>query len=287
VLQRGWPGRVAQAFIIVSFGVFAGIGYGFVGRPFDKGRTIVWNGLEEWAKERRRAAKAEDARQQQAGIGIDAIQAIPMAKSKATQHAIPSSITHRGRHSRMTLHETRLPLHPPRPAEPPKHPLKEPSIMQTSSFASSPSTPSALAILREHYRKQGGLFASSTPGQLAKRAHAVLSRKQAQYKAKNAKSQGLSQPPLTLESLSEHPALGGTSVFDNLPEPEESRTLGHRKRRFWRSRPIGATPTSAAQLQRASWTSKLTVANVFRVVPPYCFGFLAYACWRVIFRTRV
>ena len=266
--------------IIVSFGVFAGIGYGLVGRPFDKARTIVWNGLEEWAKERRKAAKAEDLKRRQADIGVDSIQAVSSAKSKATQHAIPSSITHRGRHFRLSTHETRLPLHPPRPAEAPKHPLKDPSIMQTSSFASSPSTPSALAILREHHRRSGTtLFGlSAQPISLVRRAQAVFSRKQAAVNAKAAKIRpALSDPPATLESLSEHPALGGASVFDNLPELEQdAKPIGHRKARLWRHRALAAAGPEI-QKQRARWRSRLTVGNIFRVVPPYCWGFLMYA----------
>lgn len=278
VLQRGWPGRVAQAVIIVSFGVFAGIGYGIVGRPFDSARTVVWNGLEEWAKERRRAAKAETARQKQASIGVDSIQAVASVHSKATQHAVPSSVSHRSRHSRLASHETRLPLHPPRPAEPPKHPLKDPSIMRTS-FADSPSTPSAMAILRQHYRKEGGLAIlgfSKESTALFKRAHAVLSRRQAAVSTEAPRDRpALAQRPATIEALSEHPALGGTSVFDNLPElnAQDERHVGHRKARLWRRATRQATSPASPRLR----ANRFSVANVFRVIPPYAVGFLAYA----------
>lgn len=281
VLPRGWPGRVAQAFIIVSFGVFAGLGYGLVGRPFDKARTVVWNGLEEWAKERRRAAKAEAAQERQAGIGSDSIRAISSESSKAAQHAVPSVVTHRSRHSRLTAHETRLPLHPPRPAEAPKHPLKDPSIMYTGSFAASPSTPSAVAILRQHYKREGPLaILGFSKGQAAllKRAQAVLSRKQAATQSQASKDTPRAEAPVTLQALAEHPALGGTSVFDNLPEPEtqDLRTPAHRKARLWRRHKFGG-PASGASQHTARWSSRLSVSGIFRVVPPYAVAFLVYA----------
>jgi len=138
MLDRGWPGRVVQALVIVLCGVFAGVGYGLVGRPFDKARTIIWNGLEDWAKERRQEAKEAEEREVQrsavrdnaAKVGSPAIGSIPKTPfvgSKGEAKSAPLTLSHRNRHQRLAAHETRLPLHPPRMAEPPKHPLRRPS----------------------------------------------------------------------------------------------------------------------------------------------------------------
>ena len=260
--------------------------YGIVGRPFDRARTIVWEGLEEWAKERRRAAKADQEAEKRAIKPGDSVKAVPRASSKATHHAIPSSITHRGRHSRISMHETRLPLHPPRDAQPPKHPLKEPSIMHPPAYTASRAVPSARAILRERHRKEGTWamlgFDTSPDSALVNRVRAVLSRTQAASKSASQRGKG-KQPPVvqsTFESLSEHPALGGTSVFDNLPtapEPEERRAvLGqHRRTRFWKR--IGRPSLSSSATVPLATQSRLTLGKVFRIIPPYCYGFLVYA----------
>lgn len=307
VLPRGWPGRFVQGIVIVSFGVFAGIGYGIVGRPFDKARSTIWNGLDRWARQKaqaqaeqeRQAAKAA-ATTTEKPVSGHSIKAVASLHSKAAQHAVPSTTSHRKRHSRLSLHESRVPLHPPRPAEPPKHPLKKPSIMRVDPILSSKKVPSALTLLREAYRKEGLLatlgFSSSSSAFLGRimpsksvwsRRELVRSR-QSNAKAPHAGAGRTSGPlknsAMTLESLAEHPALGGTSVFDNISDNVEQhgtkQAEGHRKARWWhRAQEIRrASATKQALVQAAQrTTSRMSIAGLFRVVPPYCFGFLVYA----------
>lgn len=186
----------------------------------------------------------------------------------------------------MSMHETRLPLHPPRDAQPPKHPLKQPSIMHPPAYTASRAVPSARAILREKYRKEGTWamlgFWTSSESALVTRVRAVLSRTQAASNPASQRAKG-KKPAVVqsaFESLSEHPALGGTSVFDNLPpapEPEERRAMPgqHRRTRFWKR--IGRPTLSSSATVPLATRSRLTLGKIFRIIPPYCYGFLVYA----------
>lgn len=295
MLPRGWSGRVVQAIVIVGCGVFAGIGYGIFSRPFDKARTVVWDGLEVWAKDRKaeqQEAERAQAAQERAGKpksavenGSPSIVAVPSKSSKAAAHAIPSLISHRSRHSRFTAHETRLPLHPPRLAEPPKHPLKKPSTLHAGR--TTPSIPSSLQLLREATKREGVLamlgFSSAATGALSSIAPSmsVLSRRQlalGKGRSSLSKNSGkTSGRTLSIESLAEHPALGGASVFDNLPDPADKSLLktSHRKPRwFHRGAPLHPT---AKKPFISRLRSNLSISSVFRIIPPYCFGFLAYS----------
>lgn len=294
---RGWTGRVVQAFVIVMTGIFAGIGYGIVGRPFDRARTIVWIGLEEWSRRTKRQQADEHTREEReeaASKVKDAV--VPAAKSPSDPKKPVKLLSHRSKHSRLATHEHRLPLHPPRPTQPPKHPLKEPSIMYDHDGSGRSKPPSATALLLEAYKREGVLsmlgFTISNPNSTTE--HAVTSKSQlikanAKRKASTS-STSASSPAATagalLERLAEHPALGGTSVFDNLPKqpktlqaesvPAENKS--HRRARLWlkaRSRRKQVQEATASHARR--WAKNLTVANVFRIIPPYCFGFLVYS----------
>ena len=295
MLPRGWSGRFVQAFCIVTFGVCAGVGYGIFGRPFDKARTVVWDGLQEWSTQRKAEeaarAKAQAAKQPKVEPerGSTAIAAVPSRSSKAAAHAVPSIILHRKRHNRLAVHETRLPLHPPRLAEPSKHPLKP---RTEGSPPTSAAVPSALSLLRKGVHDEGipamlG-FSKSTASLISSFAPttSVFSRRQL---AKSSLSQGSSSlrgrgtsKTLTqsIQTLSEHPALGGASVFDNLPDPEDKSMLKtqHRKARWYHrtSRRTSGLFAGAPRMMRRI-RAGFTVTNVFRVIPPYCFGFLAYS----------
>lgn len=310
MLDRGWPGRVVQALVIVSCGVFAGLGYGIVGRPFDKARSIIWLGLQDWAWERQREAKATELAQQErqalrdnaARIGSQAIGSIPKTKKLTIPHAQPLSVAHRSKHHRLTTHELRLPLPPPRPAEAPKHPLRRPSIMRSDNAHPSKAIPSAFSLLSQAYRLQGltGMlgFSASTTSALASimPSKSVLSRAQltksrvlspnttdnlsAGAGRNGARASGLPEI-LNLERLAEHPALGGSSVYDNLPPPSENIVkTAHRRARWWqlgRARGYSKDSKIGATRGPARLRSKLTVSGVFRVIPPYAVGFLVYA----------
>jgi hypothetical protein len=297
MLDRGWPGRVVQALVIVLCGVFAGVGYGLVGRPFDKARTIIWNGLEDWAKERRQEAKEAEEREVQrsavrdnaAKVGSPAIGSVPKTPfvgSKGEAKSAPLTLSHRNRHQRLAAHETRLPLHPPRMAEPPKHPLRRPSRLRSPSETTTKSVPSALSLLGQAYRREGLLpmlgfsaAASSSLGSLLP-SKSVLSRAQL-AKSSLGRKKLPSSTHGTLQALAEHPALGGTAVFDNLPPPSDSLLKRvHRRPRTWRPQQAhNSTSTSGsfARRVRNRFKGRLTVTNVFRVIPPYCIGFLVYA----------
>ena len=300
MLGRGWPGRVVQALVIVFCGVLAGVSYGLVGRPFDKARTVIWKGFEEWAQECRRHVRAEKGAQLQRQLnhknagrrGSDAIGTVPRTADKTAAYAIPRLVTHRWRHTRLIPCETRLPLRPPRSAKPSKHPLKEPSVMHPFSPASpaSNAVPSSFRLLREAYEREGRLamlgfstVSSSFLGSLM-RPKADLSRAQLaksnRAKVRPAQSAAARRAsPLTLGSLSEHPSLGGTSVYSDLPIPNESSPKQeHRKMRWWQiNRRNQRFNNAAAHVVEGGWTRKVTFANVFRIVPPYCVGFLVYA----------
>lgn len=154
--------------------------------------------------------------------------------------------------------------------------------------------PSVLALLRQAYKRDGALsmlgFTTTTPNQSSKAAeHSVISRSQLSKSQKERKSlkatpSATNTATSLLEHLAEHPALGGTAVFDNLPkQPKqrgapESEIRSHRKARLWmkaRTRRREMQEATATHARR--WAKILTVANVFRVIPPYCFGFLVYS----------
>ncbi|KAK9900038.1 hypothetical protein P389DRAFT_165167 [Cystobasidium minutum MCA 4210] len=293
---RGWTGRVVQATVIVMTGIFAGVGYGIVGRPFDRARTIVWNGLEEWSRRTKRQAE-EHARAEHSESGTNNTKegVAPASKSPSDPKKAVKLLSHRSKHSsRLTQHENRLPLHPPRPTQPPKHPLKEPSIMYDHDQSGPSKPPSATALLLEAYKREGVLsmlgFSMSSGSNTT--GHGVMSRSQLDKtktrgpKPSNAASTAATSAGNLLERLAEHPALGGTSVFDNLPKQPKSveaeevppQPKSHRKARLWlkaRSRRKQVQEATASHARR--WAKSLTVANVFRVIPPYCFGFLVYS----------
>lgn len=290
LVPRGWTGRVVQAFVIVMTGIFAGVGYGIVGRPFDKARTVVWNGLEEWSRRSKRQSDQSHEVKREKSTDKDSIRPAPKSASQASKTV--TLLSHRSKHSRMTTHEHRLPLPPPRPTQPPKHPLKEPSIMYGHSESGPSKPPSVTALIREAYKREGVLsmlgFSMSSPS-TKPLGHSVTSRSQFSKTAAERKS-SKPTPSVTstaaslLEHLAEHPALGGTAVFDNLPKPpkqvEEAQpeSKSHRKARLWaKARNHRQQFQTATASHARRWAKSLTVANVFRVIPPYCFGFLVYS----------
>lgn len=290
LVPRGWTGRVVQAVVIVMTGIFAGVGYGIVGRPFDRARTVVWNGLEEWSRRtKRQAAERSHKDEHEQDGNKDGVR--PAAKSPSQPSKTVTLLSHRSKHSRLTLHEHRLPLPPPRPAQPPKHPLKEPSIMYDYDQSGPSKPPSAITLLREAYRREGAMsmlgFSTSTSTKTPAE-HSVTSRSQFNktgMKRRDSKSSGSASSTAAslLEHLAEHPALGGTAVFDNLPKQpkqvdKQPDLQAHRKARLWlkaRSRREQVQEATASHARR--WMKNLTIANVFRVIPPYCFGFLVYS----------
>lgn len=294
LVPRGWTGRVVQALVIVMTGIFAGIGYGIVGRPFDRARTVVWDGLEEWSRRTKRQQAEDHARGEKveaASKGKDAVRASESSVSDPKK--ITKLLSHRNKHSRLAQHEHRLPIHPPRPAQPPKHPLKEPSIMYDNPSSSTSKPPSATHLLREAYRREGvlSMLGFSTSSGKSKVVHSVTSKSQfsktSSERKKSAKSSSApSSAGALLQHLAEHPALGGTAVFDNLPKqpgehaapPAEEPPKTHRKPRLWmkaRSRRKEMQAATATHARR--WMRNMSIAGLFRVIPPYCFGFLVYS----------
>lgn len=289
MIPRGWTGRVVQAFVIVMTGIFAGIGYGIVSRPFDHARTVVWNGLEEWSRRTRRQAKMKEA----AAASLQADETIKASKKTATVKPV-STLSHRDKHARLTYHEHRLPVHPPRPAQPPRHPLKEPSLVYDDYMSDPSRVPPVSLLLREAYRRGGGLAMLGYQRSSKSSEHAVLSRSQrikAQETNKSSTKSSLSGSKgksSALEMLAEHPALGGTSVFDNLPDPTNDDLLpgkqqagqkSHRKARWWSKarsrRKESVYSASIATAQR--WSARRAAVKIFQIIPPYAFGFLVYA----------
>lgn len=154
--------------------------------------------------------------------------------------------------------------------------------------------PSVIALLREAYKRDGALsmlgFNTTSSNKSGKATeHPVTSRSQLskslnQKKALKATPSATNTATSLLEHLAEHPALGGTAVFDNLPkqpkqqESPQPEIRSHRKARLWtkaRARQREMQEATASHARR--WAKSLTVANVFRVIPPYCFGFLVYS----------